>query len=68
MNKLDTVNFHNELGHSPLTSAASHGYLEAVKLLVKRGANVNMTSDDRGNVEHPYISQLRTATKRLPNF
>lgn len=46
--KLNSVNFHNEFGHSPLTSAAFHGDLPIVELLVRRGANVNLTDNDQG--------------------
>lgn len=48
IDKLNTVNFHNQYGHSPLTSASFHGNLELVTFLVSRGAKVNMADTEKG--------------------
>lgn len=40
--RLGTVNLYNKWGHTPLTAASMHGYLEIVKYLVANGADVNL--------------------------
>ena len=68
MNKLNTVNFHNQFGHSPLSSAAFHGNLQIVKLLISRGAKVNMGSDERGQHRTPLHFAIKNGHKEVAIF
>lgn len=68
MDKLDTVNFRNQFGHTSLTSAAFHGNLELVKLLVKRGANVDLASDERGQHQTPLHFAIKIKYREVTKF
>ena len=66
--KLNTVNFHNQYGHSPLTAASFHGNLAIVKLLVKRGAKVNLANTEKGQRRTALHYAIKNGHKDVAKF
>ncbi len=67
-NKLNTVNFHNLHGHSPLASAAFHGSLKLVRFFVSRGAKVNMADTEKGMRRTPLHYAVMNGHKKVAVF
>ena len=68
MDKMNSVNFRNQHGHSPLSSAAFHGSLEIAKLLVSRGAKVNLGSNELGQHRTPLHYAIKNGHKKVALF
>ncbi len=63
-----SINFLNQHGHSPLASAASHGRLELVKLLVRRNADINIVSSKKAGGGTPLHYAIKHGHRKVAKF